>query len=975
MMENFKILEKELVEYVKNTKEESIDLEKFLRFNCYGLILDFDSLSKDIFKWNPRILTNTIFAMLAIKSNHETNRPRKKEEGYLYNLFKKNYQSLIQEKRIYDFSEENFEHFYHCFCDYTLSPLREETIKNNVHVFSKYLTENFKEEEIYNIVSKLVVDPGQFLNSTIYEMFDENLIQIFQNQIIKVMRGSELSKVLRQTLSSLYMKNKKESLIENHILYYLFASNLDCSRDDVNYSGAIILDPSPFFIQKWMKDSALKNVYTLFVFTNENLSRFWEKQLEFQTNFGAIYYLDLEKYLPEFADLNNQVFVFGNHLSDIGMKHYLIYYLLQKIPFESFCFYDYDQNVLNNLEMQTIFKGNDLSEIHLFPAGINDVNQRQRSSFLKFISGNHQSKFNVTHYTLNKDGEYQALSPRLYSQDLSQDKFFGKKESIRKIYNDAFKLSTRRTSQERNAAKLFRFTEEISVYYTSSFDSKNNSYRVGAYVTEPRLLKDGSRDFSSKVKLPLTLKNCRQSSKEKIETWLNLEYPYSLKKSENPVDIQKEICMVYREVYRDCPITLKTFVYFNTKSFYNKFGERQMKILSSLCDTNLGRTLMDNISSMMVNDVLDDLYENVDDDNKRYQAKALLSNIIDQAIKDKHASINQIKKEVIEERHSKDKAFYQSREHLTIKYFSQIENIKLYREIKKNLDKDGRYLGAYLKLVTGLESNIVCALQWRDFVPLHDYNEGNDKFQLIIRKQLYNDGSDFVGFSRKESYRKVPCSKELTEVLLAQRQKRLSEYETTNIKDIDNHSIVEGDHLIKGITKVITPSNLSTFCGKLVKKLRKGYSLISEIPDSKKGTIETDFLSYGGDIFKSNFQHYGLYRANFNEGELDYLMGRKTDTPFARNYCDFGNDAAQLVLGVKQNRFMTIFMEENEPETKLTQLTSDSEMSIRYVSEKSKSSSVSIVATLSLLNHDNLEISIESDYGFDLQINRIERQK
>ena len=230
-MKNYKEMEKELVDYVKNTSSDSIDLERFLRFQNYGLILDFDSLSNDFFRWNPRMITNTIFAMLAIKSKFEMDRPRKKEDGSLYKYFKKQYGQLISENRIYDFSREDFEHFYHCFCGYTLTPLREENIKNSVHVFSKFLTDHFNQKEIYDILSKLNDDPEQFLNHTIHDVFDEQLVQDFQNQLRKAIRGSEFSTVLIQTLSSIYMKNQKESLIENHILYYLFTSNLNCFND------------------------------------------------------------------------------------------------------------------------------------------------------------------------------------------------------------------------------------------------------------------------------------------------------------------------------------------------------------------------------------------------------------------------------------------------------------------------------------------------------------------------------------------------------------------------------------------------------------------------------------------------------------------------------------------------------------------------------------------------------------------------
>lgn len=77
-------MEKELVEYVKNISSDSIYLERFLRFQNYGLILYFDSLTNDFFLWNPQMITNTVIVMLVVKLKFEVDRPRKKEDGYLY---------------------------------------------------------------------------------------------------------------------------------------------------------------------------------------------------------------------------------------------------------------------------------------------------------------------------------------------------------------------------------------------------------------------------------------------------------------------------------------------------------------------------------------------------------------------------------------------------------------------------------------------------------------------------------------------------------------------------------------------------------------------------------------------------------------------------------------------------------------------------------------------------------------------------
>lgn len=77
-------MEKELVEYVKNISSDSIYLERFLRFQNYGLILYFDSLTNEFFLWNPQMITNTVIVMLVVKLKFEVDRPRKKEDGYLY---------------------------------------------------------------------------------------------------------------------------------------------------------------------------------------------------------------------------------------------------------------------------------------------------------------------------------------------------------------------------------------------------------------------------------------------------------------------------------------------------------------------------------------------------------------------------------------------------------------------------------------------------------------------------------------------------------------------------------------------------------------------------------------------------------------------------------------------------------------------------------------------------------------------------
>lgn len=90
-------------------------------------------------------------------------------------------------------------------------------------------------------------------------------------------------------------------MIENHILYYLFTSNLNCIID-TDYEGVVLLDASPLFIRKWLRDPKLKNVHTLFVFSDENSSVFWQKNFESRSNVESIFYSELEEYISQFSD-------------------------------------------------------------------------------------------------------------------------------------------------------------------------------------------------------------------------------------------------------------------------------------------------------------------------------------------------------------------------------------------------------------------------------------------------------------------------------------------------------------------------------------------------------------------------------------------------------------------------------------------------------------------------------------------------
>ena len=107
------------------------------------------------------------------------------------------------------------------------------------------------------------------------------------------------------------------------------------------------------------------------------------------------------------------------------------------------------------------------------------------------------------------------------------------------------------------------------------------------------------------------------------------------------------------------------------------------------------------------------------------------------------------------------------------------------------------------------------------------------------------------------------------------------------------------------------PSSLDRLCRDVISLLGIPDHII-EIPDKEKGTKETNLSHYGGDFFRENFRYWALNKAKFTIDEVLYLIGNKPETTFGIFYCDYLNDASQLVLYTKLLRLDTLFSENKD---------------------------------------------------------------
>ena len=948
-MQNYEVSKNALVNYVKTKSDISVkELEYFIRFHASGLIFDYNKLRFDYLNFETMETVNLILSMNIVKANVEKYRPRDKNpHNPAYEIYLSKFKNHIQKNKLPQLSEDTFFEIYNAFNQISLNNLKEINYGSDIFNVFNFLKSNLSNDDIVEFLTNLFIQKASFLNHLI-DHFDDTFCVEFNKMFKKIVRKYSLSDFCVNLFCLLEQEQHYDFALEdNHIFYeFTFCFNKN------NYEGSILFEPTLLFIRKWISDDALNDVELFLVFTDGKKYKFVQQYCEKYSNIHVLNFNAFKNQISEF-ELNYYVLFFGNHFKDDGLKQYCLITIAGFFCFEKLMIYDLDSNINEYTSINEIYN---LNQIQLFPQRKYDKKQIKRSMLFEYDGkAIDDNPITVIHFSLIKEGQYPSLSPKVFENKMDQSGLNDSNIKLRTIYKNAFVQSQKLSNQVRNVAQPFQFSKEITIFYRSSFDSIHNNFRVGAYIVD-----------DDKMKMDSTVKNCRLKSEKEIVGWVNTIYPYEKVKKKNAnISIWKEISKFYKDKYNNKPLTLKSFVYLYRNKILSKFGESQIVELNKLSEGVLGLTYLENISSLVVNDELDAVYG--DQVIKKHGVKALLSNVIDMGVEFNHAQKNQIRQEVKDERNYCDRMFYQSRDHLTIKYFSTKENKKIYNYLKKHIHDSSLHLATYIKLVTGLESNIVCGLQWKDFVPLQDYNGNNKTYQLIIRKQLLNDGSKFSDFKYREYYRKIPCNDELTNILL---EARASFMKITNISDeklINEVAIIDGeDNRIDGGIGVISPQHLTRFSNSIVKKIRKNFSLTAYIPDSKKGTIETDFLNYGGDIFKSNFQHYGLYAAKFNEGELDYLQGRKSATPFARNYCDYGNDASQLILKMKQDRFMQIFKKKEVEYAKQVELHGERD----YYSVGKKDYLSELIFQID--TSDELHIHVESNYGVDVDFTPIE---
>ena len=677
-------------------------------------------------------------------------------------------------------------------------------------------------------------------------------------------------------------ENNNDYFLENNVVYYKFSSVLNAQKD-----SALIISPSEFFIKKWCSDNDLQNIQTYF--TVNDKTELNTLSLREQKNINWISFSDVETFIKNHGASLRNILIFNNHIEAVNAMSIIDVCRQEHSQIENLMLFTSDAyvNALNGSGNLDFFL---LTSAWIFPANINHSTRPARKLLLNFsFTADQNASIHLYKYALLDNGKNQYLLRKPYvieaeKCEMQQD------ENLRDAYAAFENDYLRRTNQIRARAQIIQFTDEITLKMTVSINS-NNVTRISAFALDPVTGRE----------LPGTRASKKSISADQAVSWTKHKYPYvnERKKDGNKTSIRKNITDAYLPYLEHKRISLKSFVYLYPEC--DKIIGNNEDIFIVL-NSMLGSYFPGDITPEIMNTALDLLYDSFPALGKKYEIQQMVSSILDLAVDKGYAEENRVK-ETVEAITNQTKALYEVRNALVRKHLDQDQMMKIMNTCIRRFSKgDSKALAVMIKLLTGLETSAVAALKWKDLKYVKDF----DTYQLLVQRGASFDGKTVNPFAKKEAYRKVPLPAFLTDFLFQEKDRQKKILNIIDDKQLKEQSMIGGgSHSINGVMVIWSPSQLNEYIRRLMKPYI-GKEMIL-LPSEKNEFEEVDLRNYNGDIFRSNFRHYALSRCGYQKDEVDYLTGNKPDSTFARNYCDYANDAVQYHLRLKEDRFANLF--------------------------------------------------------------------
>ena len=749
---------------------------------------------------------------------------------------------------------------------------------------------------------------------------------------------------------------RNDITLENGLIYSLLTSDLLANLSAK--TETIIFFPTPFFVRKWITDPALTEKKVTFVMRDSESAELLNYYISEGTyavkkrqGMSFISYEAWEKGIEAgkgFPCAEAMLFAAGLSLDEQNAWYAAIkknakrpveiYALISSKEFEN------AQSPFASELADTCIQ---LQSMALIPQGINNSTRPRRKLFMKLsfepgkLSEEEESLTRLYAFTLNTDFKVQALSLRhLLSGGgdyllVEQNKLVELDSSVRQLFQEEL-LERRAAGRQKNIAISYEFTPDITIWCSKSYPKKNGGYpRLEAYICEPPSQEKVQRGYLERgAQIPETVRRTTSFTGSNICEWLESTYPFSYRHERNyyrderarlaeegdsskkllakpakpRVSIREMIIQKTAAQFDKANIALKTLWYIYP-CLEDLMSSGDYKLLDEMMLTELGQYYVADITEEICVSQMENLYPEESRSQIRRRCQILYT-VLEFARKQGHCTGNPLQQMVTDEKHS-NKIFAKIRGSLALRSLTKEELTAVFRAITAKLEAgETAYLGVLIRLLTGLESNIVCALRWGDFEEITDYGI----YHLAVARQVTNDGETVRGFDSLEDYRFLPCCKLLTTYLLKKKQETKEALASSYAGSIRDFPIViaSGEKArLQDYEVMLAPTVLERISREILSAAKLDAHMVT-IPDYQKGSKETNLTHYQGDFFRENFKYWAQELCKFTPDELAYHVGNIPATTFGKFYCDFLNDTSQLTLYVKLQRLDAILACEEE---------------------------------------------------------------
>lgn len=441
--------------------------------------------------------------------------------------------------------------------------------------------------------------------------------------------------------------------------------------------------------------------------------------------------------------------------------------------------------------------------------------------------------------------------------------------------------------KKRKSSIPYAYSSEIKIWYSGN-SRENGTVEIKAYIAKPSIDKKPVARSEKSGTIDGTVRHKRSLKAELVDQWLENEYPFlpatQRGKREGQLSIREIMSQQIREEFVNKAVSLKTLWYAYPEA-ENEFSEMEKTQLRELVTGLVGKVMIQDGMAEVLWDEIVQAYAS-EEEQVQFGYWSLLLKLVTYGAKaTTHCAAIDLKSLQIYQQ-EKNRVMSEIRGELVKKILTESKFVRLENMIDEGLktDETGRYLGAKIRLRTGLESNLVCALKTKD---LRKNELG--VWYLHIQRQVTNDGAEVCPLRKKESYRDFPCTDDLANLLL--QVVDLSHKDAWLLRGNADKEIVCG----------LTPRELNKHCRDLLKELGIEDDVIM-VPDEKRGTVETNLAKYYGDLLRENFRFRAAEKCGMTTGEIAYLLGVQATVTHERFYCDYSNTYKMLQMQRKLQR-------------------------------------------------------------------------